>query len=76
MFDFFYYNSTVYAVRLSNFFCLCQHGVLPVLLRMQLATSNELTLSEISQALTLMGYVYPPRGQGVNILTIDGGGTK
>lgn len=43
---------------------------------MQLNTSSELTQSEISQALSLIGYVQPPRGRGVNILTIDGGGTK
>ncbi|XP_061178689.1 calcium-independent phospholipase A2-gamma-like [Saccostrea echinata] len=53
-----------------------KHGLLPVLLRMQITTSSELAQSEISQALTLMGHVHPPRGQGVNILTIDGGGTK
>lgn len=53
-----------------------KHGLLSVLLKMQLNTSSELTQSEISQALSLIGYVQPPRGRGVNILTIDGGGTK
>ena len=53
-----------------------QHGLLPVLLKMQLNTPSELAQSEISQALSLIGYVQPPRGRGVNILAIDGGGPK
>ena len=32
--------------------------------------------AEARQCLTLCGYVHPPKGRGVNILTIDGGGTR
>lgn len=28
------------------------------------------------QCLSLCGYVRPPRGAGINLLTIDGGGTR
>lgn len=31
---------------------------------------------KICQCLSLCGYVRPPRGAGINLLTIDGGGTR
>ena len=48
---------------------------LPTLLR--LYKSKDIALkAEVAQALSLVGYVHPPKGRGVRVLTIDGGGTR
>ena len=44
---------------------------------LQLRDSKNVEVSERSrEALALVGYVRPVRGRGVNVLCLDGGGTK
>ncbi|XP_052087063.1 calcium-independent phospholipase A2-gamma-like [Mytilus californianus] len=48
---------------------------LPTLLRLHKTKHRQLK-AEVSQALSLVGYVHPPKGKGVRVLSIDGGGTR
>lgn len=53
-----------------------QAGALSVLLNIQQNFQNEKIKSYTRQALSLLGHVSPPKGRGIRILSIDGGGTK
>lgn len=54
---------------------LFQEKCLPTLLRLH-RTKDRALKAEVSQALALVGYVHPPKGRGVRVLSIDGGGTR
>ncbi|KAJ8301954.1 hypothetical protein KUTeg_020941 [Tegillarca granosa] len=49
--------------------------ILPCLLKLQQSGDKDLRAAA-SRALSLVGYVAPPHGQGYRVLTIDGGGTR
>lgn len=56
---------------------LFKNAVLIPLLHEQVKRSNDDKLKALSrQCLTLCGYTKPPRGRGINVLAIDGGGTR
>lgn len=52
-----------------------QNQVLPHLLRMTASRHDSVT-SQAHEALALVGYVAPPKGRGIRMLSVDGGGTK
>ena len=47
-----------------------------VLLKQRYFSWEEDVLSYIREALCLLGYVDPPKGHGLRILSIDGGGVR
>lgn len=53
-----------------------REGGLSELLRIREKSSDKKVQSYARQALATLGYTSPPRGKGINILSIDGGGTK
>ena len=57
---------------MAHFF---QNKVLPHLLKLR-QSQDHAVQSQAHQALALVGYVPPPRGRGIRILSVDGGGTK
>lgn len=52
-----------------------KENCLPTLLRLY-KTKDRALKAEVAQALSLVGYVHPPKGRGVRVLTVDGGGTR
>ncbi|XP_069484058.1 calcium-independent phospholipase A2-gamma [Ambystoma mexicanum] len=48
---------------------------IPCLLRLR-QTNDEFLQAAVREALALIGYIDPVRGQGIRVLTIDGGGTR
>ncbi|CAN8001141.1 unnamed protein product [Ixodes hexagonus] len=46
------------------------------LLQLREYSSNEAVVATARETLALLGYVDPPKGRGIRILAIDGGGTK
>lgn len=50
-------------------------GAIPRLLRLSLS-ENQTVRSQAFEALSLVGYVAPPKGRGIRVLCIDGGGTR
>lgn len=48
---------------------------IPCLLRLR-QTNDDLLQAAVREALALIGYIDPVKGQGIRVLTIDGGGTR
>ncbi|KAF5283852.1 hypothetical protein FQA39_LY04672 [Lamprigera yunnana] len=55
---------------------LMKEGVIRLLLRIRQRTKDSEVNSFINEAFALLGYSKPLPGQGIRILTIDGGGTR
>lgn len=53
-----------------------KEGAISVLLRVRQNTKDEQIKAATREALTVMGYVDPPTGRGIKILSIDGGGIR
>ncbi|XP_015171912.1 PREDICTED: calcium-independent phospholipase A2-gamma-like isoform X3 [Polistes dominula] len=53
-----------------------KEGALSTLLRMRQKTKDEQIKASIRESLAIMGYVDPPIGRGIRILSIDGGGIR
>ncbi|KAH3816798.1 calcium-independent phospholipase A2-gamma-like [Dreissena polymorpha] len=53
-----------------------QHKVYSVLLKMREESGNTELVARSNEALTLMGHVSPPKGHGIRMLSLDGGGTR
>ncbi|XP_043497503.1 calcium-independent phospholipase A2-gamma-like isoform X3 [Polistes fuscatus] len=51
-------------------------GALTTLLRIRQKTKDEQIKASIRESLAIMGYVDPPIGRGIRILSIDGGGIR
>ncbi|XP_014598849.1 PREDICTED: calcium-independent phospholipase A2-gamma-like isoform X3 [Polistes canadensis] len=51
-------------------------GALTTLLRIRQKTHDEQIKASIRESLAIMGYVDPPIGRGIRILSIDGGGIR
>lgn len=51
-------------------------GAIPVLLRLRERSDDKLLIGQARQILSLLGHVDPPKGQGIRILSIDGGGIR
>ena len=49
--------------------------MLPYLLRLRRISDQDLS-AQAREALALVGYVDPPAGRGIRILSLDGGGTR
>ncbi len=52
-----------------------QEKVIPCLLQLQ-TSSDPAVREEARQGLALVGYAMPVKGRGINVLTLDGGGTR
>lgn len=77
------------ASKLSRMTDLCKHlmiypasrsvivkaGAIPRLLRLS-QSENKTVQAQAFEALSLVGYVAPPKGRGIRVLCIDGGGTR
>ncbi|XP_050031516.1 calcium-independent phospholipase A2-gamma-like [Dermacentor andersoni] len=64
---------------LSNPSSLCilvKERAIAHILRMREYSNNSSVMSTARETLALLGYVDPPRGRGLRILSIDGGGTR
>lgn len=55
---------------------LVKEGLIRVALNLKRRSSNTDIQTQASVALSLLGYHEPPGGQGIRILSIDGGGTR
>jgi calcium-independent phospholipase A2-gamma len=54
-----------------------KEGAIPLILRIRSQSNGDRVLaSQSRQALTLLGYSDPPKGRGIKILSIDGGGIR
>ncbi|XP_049778627.1 calcium-independent phospholipase A2-gamma-like isoform X1 [Schistocerca cancellata] len=53
-----------------------KEGGIGTLLRLRAQTRDENTLATVREALSILGYVDPPPGRGIRILSIDGGGIR
>lgn len=53
-----------------------KHGAIGSLLKLRETTKDKIVKANSRQALTLIGYADPPKGNGIRILSIDGGGTR
>ena len=53
-----------------------QEGAIRTLLRFERKCRDEALKGTAREALALLGYVPPPRGTGIRMLSIDGGGTR
>lgn len=51
-------------------------GAIPLVLRLRASAEDRILKSQISQSLALLGYADPPKGNGIRILSIDGGGMR
>lgn len=51
-------------------------GALPAILKIRDGTPDRLVAAHARQSLALLGYVDPPKGRGIRILSIDGGGMR
>ncbi|KAK7499907.1 hypothetical protein BaRGS_00008755 [Batillaria attramentaria] len=49
---------------------------IPTLLKIASRTKEQSLLEEARETLALLGYVFPLKGRGIRILTMDGGGTR
>jgi len=47
-----------------------------VLLRQRQSTKDKEILAHVREGLSLLGYVDPPMGHGIRVLSIDGGGIR
>ena len=61
--------------HLTPFYVLFQNNVLAPILKLT-ESPVKAVRSQAFEALSLVGYVPPPRGRGIKILSVDGGGTK
>ncbi|XP_045164926.2 calcium-independent phospholipase A2-gamma-like [Mercenaria mercenaria] len=52
-----------------------EHKVLPCLLKLR-ECGNPKIMAKANEALALVGYITPPQGRGIRMLSIDGGGTR
>ncbi|KAI1287968.1 Calcium-independent phospholipase A2-gamma [Halotydeus destructor] len=52
------------------------NGAVPILLRLRDTVNDRAVISLSRQALSLLGFVDPPKGKGIRILSIDGGGMR
>ncbi|XP_046993755.1 calcium-independent phospholipase A2-gamma-like isoform X5 [Schistocerca americana] len=55
---------------------MSKEGGIGTLLRLRAQTRDENTLATVREALSILGYVDPPPGRGIRILSIDGGGIR
>ncbi|XP_054156608.1 calcium-independent phospholipase A2-gamma-like [Oppia nitens] len=53
-----------------------KHNAIHKVLQLNHWTDNQLIRQQSSQVLAHLGYVEPPKGTGIRILSIDGGGTR
>lgn len=53
-----------------------KEGAIPILLRIRQRTKDEQIKASIREALAVVGYIDPPLGRGIRILSIDGGGIR
>lgn len=53
-----------------------KEGAIKILLRIRQKTKDEQIHASIREALAVMGYIDPPPGRGIRILSIDGGGIR
>ena len=51
-------------------------GAIPLILRLRSTAQDRVLKSQINQSLSLLGYADPPKGKGIRILSIDGGGIR
>lgn len=51
-------------------------GAIPLILRLRSTTQDRMLKSQINQSLALLGHADPPKGKGIRILSIDGGGIR
>ncbi|XP_076321154.1 calcium-independent phospholipase A2-gamma-like [Tachypleus tridentatus] len=55
---------------------LMKAKVIPVVLHLRERTHDTAVICQAREVLTLLGYVDPPKGKGIRILSIDGGGIR
>lgn len=60
----------------SSLCILVKERAIAHILRMREYSNNSSVVSTARETLALLGYVDPPRGRGLRILSIDGGGTR
>ncbi|KAH7974226.1 hypothetical protein HPB49_012301 [Dermacentor silvarum] len=60
----------------SSLCILVKERAIAHILRMREYSNNSSVVSTARETLALLGYVDPPRGRGLRILSIDGGGTS
>lgn len=51
-------------------------GAIPLILRLRSTAQDRVLKGQINQSLSLLGYADPPKGKGIRILSIDGGGIR
>lgn len=51
-------------------------GAIPLILRLRSTAQDRVLKGQINQSLALLGYADPPKGKGIRILSIDGGGIR
>ena len=51
-------------------------GAIPLILRLRSIAKDRVLKAQINQSLALLGYADPPKGSGIRILSIDGGGIR
>lgn len=60
----------------SSLCILIKERAIALVLRMREYSDNSSVVATARETLALLGYVDPPRGRGLRILSIDGGGTR
>ncbi len=73
---FFFFNFVPFVHKAYGLFFSQQENVIPVLLKAMSKSQDQATIDHARQALAMVGYAFPVKGNGIRILSIDGGGTR